>query len=74
MIPLNGKKTHPLTATAKAILVDIRTSPCPCQEVNAGVGNRLMRGGLVEVVLLPSPYKNHKGKPIPFYKATEVKP
>jgi hypothetical protein len=60
--PLNGKKTHPLTRHGLSALKQIATAPAPCTEFNPGVINRLTRGGLAEIVQLPSPYKKHSGK------------
>lgn len=69
--PLNGAKTHPLTAHAIAALVDLSHGPQPRQELNPGVANRLLRGALVETVMLPSPYKVHKGARIEFLRLTK---
>lgn len=60
--PLNGRHTHPLTAHARSELARLRIAPIPRQEFNPGVANRLERGRLAEIVMLPSPYKTHKGK------------
>lgn len=59
--PLNGTKTHPLSPHALSVLERIRLGPVPYQEINAGVIDRLLREGVVEVVHLPSPYKTVKG-------------
>lgn len=66
--PLNGTKTHPLSAFAIRELRDIGQSPVPRQTLNPGVINRLEREDLVEHVSLPSPYKVHKGRDIAFVK------
>lgn len=63
--PLNGKKTHPLSAAAKAVIESLRAAPIPCASLNPGIINRLRREGIVETVDLPSPFKTHKGKAIP---------
>jgi hypothetical protein len=60
--PLNGVKTHPLSAHALAELKEIQANPVPRNAINPGVVDRLLREGLVESVMLPSPYKTHKGK------------
>lgn len=59
MKPLNGEKTHPLSAAAMDELRYIAAEPRPRSQVNPGVANRLLRGGLVESVALPSPFKTH---------------
>jgi len=56
MLPLNGKRTHPLSPLAKACLSQIEKGPVPAQDLNPGVVNRLLREGTVELVTLPSPY------------------
>jgi hypothetical protein len=72
MRPLNGEKTHPLTAHAIAALVDLSHGPKPRQELNPGVANRLLRGDLVEWTFMPSPYKTHAGKKIEFLRLTKL--
>ena len=59
--PLNGQKTHPLTPHATERLRQLLRGPIPANEINAGVINRFMREDLAELVMLPSPYKSHKG-------------
>jgi hypothetical protein len=61
MLPMNGIKTHPLSAHALAELRDIAAAPVPRCAVNPGVANRLEREGLVRGVEIKSPYKAHKG-------------
>lgn len=70
--PLNGTRTHPLTAHALAELRDIADQPVPRQEVNPGVANRLEREALVEVVQLPSPFPSHRGRYIAHLRITEA--
>lgn len=60
--PLNGEKTHPLSAHAIAELMDIARAPVPTCSINPGVLNRLGREDLIEIVALPSPFKTHKGR------------
>ncbi|KYK44534.1 hypothetical protein A1D31_14135 [Bradyrhizobium liaoningense] len=72
MTPLNGTKTHPLSAHAINVLRSLARCPDPAQEINPGVGNRLMRESLVEIVNLPSPYKKHRGAVIPHYQITDA--
>lgn len=61
--PLHGTKTHPLTASTRADLERLNhEGPLPVQVFNPGAVNRLLRGGLVRTVMLPSPYKTHKGR------------
>ena len=59
--PLNGFRTHPLSAHALGELRAIARAPIPAQELNPGVRNRLMREFLIELVSMKSPYKVHKG-------------
>ncbi len=72
LVPLNGEKTHPLTDRAKEKLREIQLSPLPEQEINPGVRNRFFRESLVEYVMLPSPYKKHKGANIRFLQITDA--
>lgn len=72
MKPLNGEKTHPLSAHAIAALVDLSHGPKPRQELNPGMANRLLRGELVEWTFLASPYKTHAGKKIEFLRLTKL--
>lgn len=72
MKPLNGEKTHPLTAHAIAALVDLSHGPKPRQELNPGIADRLLRGGLVESALLVSQYKTHGGKRIEHLRLTKA--
>lgn len=58
--PLNGMKTHPLTPVAVAALRRLVCRWVPRQEINAGVVDRLERGGLIEEMDRPSPYRTHK--------------
>ena len=69
--PLNGEKTHPLSAHDLAELRHIDRSPVPQCAVNPGVVNRLKREELVEIVMLPSPFKTHKGRKIAHLEITE---
>ena len=61
ILPLNGTKTHPLSVHALGKLREIARAPTPTADVNPGVVNRLLREQLVEPVMLPSPFKTHKG-------------
>lgn len=72
MTPLNGTKTHPLSAHAITELRNIARSPEPTVGVNPGVINRLMRENLVEIVRLPSPFKTHKAKAIDHLQITDA--
>lgn len=69
--PLNGTKTHPLSALARAELQGLLRGPWPRQEVNPGVVNRLLRGGFVELVDMPSIYPTRKGN-IQFLRITDA--
>lgn len=47
--PLNGKKTHPLSAHAIGVLRQLAThGPLPRHQINAGVNNRFERENLTE--------------------------
>jgi hypothetical protein len=70
MTPLNGSKTHPLSAHALAELANIAEVPLPRAGINPGVINRLSREALVETVDLPSPFKTHKGRKVPHCQIT----
>lgn len=59
MNPLNGEKTHPLSAHAKEILRGLAIAERPCSLINPGVVNRLQREGLAEVVQMRSPFPTH---------------
>ena len=59
--PLNGSRTHALSDFARNVLRKLARRPIPSMEVNPGVADRLMRGGLVEVLQLTSPFAKHKG-------------
>jgi hypothetical protein len=72
MKPLNGEKTHPLKPAAiQALKLLHQSGSKPAQEFNPGVCNRLAREGLVRGVMLPSPYKSHKGACITHLEITE---
>lgn len=71
MKPLNGTKTHPLSAFALGVLRQIVESPLPTSGINPGVINRLLREGLVEIASLPSPFKKHKGGTCDHLRVTE---
>ena len=73
MKPLNGEKTHPLSAHAVAVLTMIAASePVPRQRLNPGVANRLERDALVEEFAAPSPFASHKGRDIAHFRITEA--
>lgn len=72
--PLNGKKTHPLSAAAQAAIEALRTAPIPCTSLNPGIIDRLRREGIVETVDLPSPFKTHKGRAIPHLRLVAAAP
>lgn len=72
MKPLNGQKTHPLTAHDKAELQDISANPVPRCSVNPGVANRLLRESLVQSVMMRSPFPTHKGKDIEHLRITDA--
>lgn len=70
-VALNGVKTHPLTKHALNVLVEVSRRPCPRQEINPGVNDRLEREHLTEIYKAPSPYKSHKGALIDFIRITD---
>lgn len=71
--PLNGEKTHSLSKHAKAELAAMHSGgPVPRQAVNPGVANRLLREALVEEVMLPSPFRTHRGRPLAHLRITEA--
>lgn len=72
MTPLNGTKTHPLSKHAIDTLRNLSLAPLPRVGMNPGVVNRLLREALVEEVLLPSPYKLHKGRVITHLRVTDA--
>ena len=72
MKPLNGEKTHPLSAHALTELRQIDRRAVPRCAVNPGVANRLQCEALVEIVMLPSPFKTHKGRKIAHLEITEA--
>lgn len=59
--PLNGTKTHPLSRKALEALENIGREAQPRQEFNPGISDRLLRGGLVQIVWRESPYRTRKG-------------
>jgi len=69
-MPLHGTKTHALSDHARSILTEISKAPIPLQSINPGVADRLCTERLVESVMLPSPYKTHKGKTIEYLRLT----
>lgn len=70
--PLNGEKTHPLTAHAIGKLRELLDGPQPACGINPGVINRFMREDLAEIVQLPSPFKTHSGGKIAHVQITEA--
>ncbi len=72
MLPLNGTKTHPLSAHALSVLARLASMDdgIPCQAINPGVVNRLRREDLAEIYQRPSPYKTHKGAKISYLRIT----
>ena len=63
---------RPLSEHARAELKDIRDKPVPRNGVNPGVAARLERDALVDCVMLPSPFKTHKGALIQHLQITEA--
>ncbi len=68
---MSSTPLRPLTKHAISELRRIKRSPCPAQEVNPGVSDRVRREGLVETVMLPSPYKTVKG-PVAHFTLSEA--
>lgn len=67
--PLNGTRTHPLSAHAISALQSLH-KPRPTQQINAGVINRLLREALIEIEDRPSPYATGRGRMIPHARIT----
>lgn len=66
-------KTRPLSPDAFATLRSLITDgPRPRQTINPGIVHRLFRGVLVSSVMLPSPFKTHKGAEIEHLAITEA--
>lgn len=70
--PLNGTKTHPLSAKAFEVLGNIATEPVPYFMINAGVIDRLCREDLIKIVYRPSPYPSSKGASIRYLEITQA--
>jgi hypothetical protein len=68
---LNGGSTRPLTDHAKGVLRDLLRRPKPTHEINAGVIDRLNRGGWVKIIQYLSPYKKHNGGTCPHLALNE---
>jgi hypothetical protein len=62
VLPLNGQKTHPLSAHALGVLRDLLRGAKPTHKINPGVVNRLCREGLVRIEMRDSPYKTRRGE------------
>lgn len=71
---LNGGRTRPLSADARALLTALTKGPVPTRAVNPGLVNRLTREPhpLAERVRLPSPYATGKGALIDHLQITEI--
>lgn len=69
--PLYGTKKRPLSEFALAALRRLTHGPLPRCQFNPGVTDRLWREYLVEIVDLPSPYKNKKGL-LPHLRITDA--
>lgn len=67
---LTFKKPKPLSEHALAELGNIVRRPEPRCGVNPGVARKLVAEGLAEEVMLPSPFKIHKGGNTGHLKAT----
>lgn len=71
-MPLNGTKVHPLKRPTKDAMCRLSSGKVrPTQEFNAGVVDRIVSGGLGEIVTRPSPYANGAGKTIPHIRLTD---
>lgn len=71
--PLNGDKTHPLTAHGYEALARInQPKGCPTMDFNPGVVNRLLREELAEIFTAPSPYRSSKGRTVQFLRITDA--
>lgn len=63
---------RPLSAHALAELADIAQAPVPRQSVNPGVCRRLEGDGLVECVMIPSPFPSRRGELVQHLQVTEA--
>lgn len=61
----------PLRAAARDALASLRAGPRPTLQLNPGVVDRLCRGGLADLVWLPSPYASHRGRTIQHIRITD---
>ncbi len=68
---MSSTMLRPLTKHAISELRRISRTPCPAQEINPGVSDRFRREGLVETIMLPSPYKTVKD-PVAHYTVSEA--
>lgn len=71
MKPLNGEKTHPLTDHGRRALASLLSAPVVKSMFNPGIVDRLLRGGLAEIVMLPSPFKKDRGRKRQFLQITD---
>lgn len=71
MKPLNGENTHPLTEHSRRALASLKDAPAVKSLFNPGVVDRLLRGGLVEIVMLRSPFKKDRGRERQFLQITD---
>jgi hypothetical protein len=70
--PLNGTKTHPLSAHALGVLGWLLQGPMPRMRINPGVVDRFEREELAREVWLPSPFASHKGATCAHIEITEA--
>ena len=60
----------PLTDHARRALASLADAPVVKGMFNPGVTDRLLRGGLAEIVMLPSPFKRDRGRERQFLRIT----
>lgn len=65
-------KPRPLSEHAVEELRQIALDPVPCCTVNPGVIGKLTSEGYVTTTWLPSIFKTHKGRKIPFLIITQA--
>jgi len=75
MIDNSAKNTRiPPSKHAMGVLRNLKAmGPCPVQEMNFTVRDKLMAFGYIELYDAPSPYKTHKpGRMVEFAKITDA--
>ncbi len=71
LAPKPPRVPNPLTEHSNRVLKLLKTAPIPCQEFNPGVVNRLLKEPNIEIVDLPSPYANGRGRTVQHLRLKE---